>query len=921
MKNGLLVWLAFILLIAIVLIDWYVPLGTAVGVLYLFVIVLVSRERKRVILLFSVLAILLTALNPILLATSETPVNVYLNRSLSIAVIVMTSIYAIYKSNLEDQSEEMRQHLDQSASYNTAVLDSVSAHIAVLNEDGEIISTNRAWNEFGKKSGLPDLKGISVGTNYFKVLKKAEEAGDNTAGQTLKGMLEVKAKTSELYEWEYPCHRESENKWFVMKVSRLKGFDDHLVAVHEDITSRVLAERSLQAREETWRQMLRNLPGYVYRCQNDEKWNAFFVSEGFARVTGYDPDNVDEENHFPLGDLIHRDYIDYIWKQSQDALNSGDVFRLEYPIATKTGEIRWIWERGQGVYSDDGQVQYIEGFISDITERKRSEEYIRKRLSMEKLHVRVSEAAVGYEDVAKVLNSILKDLGSTLEVSRAYIFKHNHSNDTLDNTLEWCADEIEPQIQNLQEVPASVFSVWTKPLSEGKIVCEHNAANVTNPVIKEMLLEQEIKAILLVPLFVSGEFYGFVGFEDCVEARNWDREDIEMLKSIALTISNLIERRQAEKSLIQERARLDNIIKSNNLGTWEWNLQTDEVIYNERWAEIVGYSPEQLELDCINTWRQLMHPEDEVKSDDILQQHIDGKIPFYECEVRMKHKDGRWVWVLDKGKIMTYTLDGKPEWIYGTHTEITASKLAEQEIKNQNIELEKRNTELDRFVYSTSHDLRAPLTSLLGLIMIAESNVREEDSELREIFKMMEKSVRRLDGFIGDILDYSRNIRQDVECELIDFEELVQEQEEGLKHFNNLVDHKVNVSVKCSGDFYSDKRRIRVILNNLISNAVKYLDPDKDESVVNVEIQTDDQLARITIEDNGIGIKEEHHEKIFDMFYRATAVSDGSGIGLYITKESIEKLGGSVHLESTPGYGTRFLVKLPNLKHKYKGVG
>ncbi|GEM_PF-1896440 len=916
MKNGVWIWLAIILLVVIVLIDWYVPLGTAVGVLYLFVIVLVSRERKRVILLFSVLTILLIVLNPLLLATEETPANVYSNRVISIAVILISAAFAIHRRRLEERSEEMRRNLDRSTSYNTAILDSVSAHIAVLNEDGEIISTNRAWAEFGKKSGLPDLKGISEGANYFEVLNRSKQSGDLTAEETLKGMLAVKDNTSQIFEWEYPCHTKNEKKWFVMKVSRLKGFDEHLVVVHEDITSRILAERSLQTREETWREMLRNLPGYVYRCHNNRDWTAFFVSEGFERLAGYSIDEISEENSFNLSKLIHPDFHENVWLKTQEALKPGEVFIFEYPIITKNGDRKWIWERGRGVFDEEGELNYIEGFISDITERKRSEEYIRKRLSMEELHVRVSEAAVGHENVTEVLEQILADLGGTIEASRAYIFKHNHSNDTLKNTLEWCAEGIEPQIQNMQEIPAGDFSDWTKPLSEGKIVCEHNAENVTNPVIKEMLLEQEIKAILMVPLFVNGEYFGFMGFDDCIATRNWDNEDIEMLKSISLTISNLLERRKAEESLIQERARLDNIIKSNNLGTWEWNLQTDEIIYNHRWAEIVGYSLEELELNSIETWRQLMHPEDEVKSDDILQQHIEGKIPFYECEVRMKHKDGHWVWVLDKGKIMTFMPNGKPEWIYGTHTEITASKLVEQEIKKQNLELEKRNTELDRFVYSTSHDLRAPLASLLGLITIAESNSSEEDYEQLEILKMMEKSVRRLDGFIGDILDYSRNLRQDVERELIDFEEMVQEQVEGLEHLNDLVDHKVNVSVKCSGDFYSDKRRISVILNNLISNAVKYLDPEKDKSVVNIDIQSDDQIAKIIIEDNGIGIKEEHHEKIFDMFYRATAVSDGSGIGLYITKESVEKLGGSLSMESTPGEGTRFLVKLPNLKHK-----
>ena len=138
--------------------------------------------------------------------------------------------------------------------------------------------------------------------------------------------------------------------------------------------------------------------------------------------------------------------------------------------------------------------------------------------------------------------------------------------------------------------------------------------------------------------------------------------------------------RERTANLAQERQRLDYILKGTNAGTWEWNVQTGETRFNERWAEIAGYTLEELSPVSIETWYRMVHPEDLAKSNDMLQRHFSGEIDQYECEARMRHRDGHWVWVLDRGRVTTWTADGRPEWMYGTHRDVTAAHTAQQRL-------------------------------------------------------------------------------------------------------------------------------------------------------------------------------------------------------------------------------------------------
>lgn len=144
-------------------------------------------------------------------------------------------------------------------------------------------------------------------------------------------------------------------------------------------------------------------------------------------------------------------------------------------------------------------------------------------------------------------------------------------------------------------------------------------------------------------------------------------------------VQDITSRKMAREQLLDQRTRLVNILKGTNVGTWEWNVQTGAAVFNERWAEIVGYDLEELAPVSITTWMELAHPGDLGTCEALLQRHFRGEIDFYECEARMRHKDGYWVWVLDRGRVITWSEDGKPIWMFGTHQDITQRKLAEAE--------------------------------------------------------------------------------------------------------------------------------------------------------------------------------------------------------------------------------------------------
>jgi signal transduction histidine kinase len=237
-------------------------------------------------------------------------------------------------------------------------------------------------------------------------------------------------------------------------------------------------------------------------------------------------------------------------------------------------------------------------------------------------------------------------------------------------------------------------------------------------------------------------------------------------------------------------------------------------------------------------------------------------------------------------------------------------KKSDKALREQNEELVKINRELDSFVYSVSHNLRAPLMSVLGLLNLAKLHDQKED--LDQYFEMMEHSIQKLDYTLKEILDYSRNARKEVDAQLVNLRDLVDDSIARLLYMEGSERVTKNVDIIERSPLYADPYRLQVILNNLLSNSIKYRDPDKEQNVVHFYITIERKVLTIKVQDNGIGIPDTLLPKIFNMFYRATERSEGAGLGLYIVRETVQKLDGKIDVHSEQGIGTTFEIEIPN---------
>jgi signal transduction histidine kinase len=247
------------------------------------------------------------------------------------------------------------------------------------------------------------------------------------------------------------------------------------------------------------------------------------------------------------------------------------------------------------------------------------------------------------------------------------------------------------------------------------------------------------------------------------------------------------------------------------------------------------------------------------------------------------------------------------------HHEVKRKK-AERTLRKQNEELVKINKELDSFVYSVSHNLRAPLMSVLGLINLVQLENKDGDQTMNDYFEMMQQSIHKLDETLKEILDYSRNARSALTITEVDTEKMVGESFDRMKYMEGSDNISKSIKLGRRAAFYTDAYRLSVIINNLVSNAIKYRDVHKDHNKLEVTADVTETDLILSFRDNGIGIENEYLPKIFEMFFRATERSEGAGLGLYIVRETVDKLHGKISVESRIGEGTIFTVTLPNLK-------
>jgi PAS domain S-box-containing protein len=377
-----------------------------------------------------------------------------------------------------------------------------------------------------------------------------------------------------------------------------------------------------------------------------------------------------------------------------------------------------------------------------------------------------------------------------------------------------------------------------------------------------------------------------------------------LLRLIGSSI-DVTEAREAEIKIRKSEEKFRNIIENMNLGLIERDTEGNINYINNQFYKITRLNSEE-SIIIVNDIPMIVNNQS-IESKIIKYQKMDE----YSFEIDILNGHGISVNLLLNHVPIYNQLSELSGYIY-IFIDITNEKNIRESIIIKNNELLKINTELDNFVYSVSHDLRTPLLSIQGILnLIFKTSVLEDKTQ--NYLKMAEKSVLRLDETIREILDYSRNSRLELDISSINIRKMVNEIFEDIKFINS---ENLNFSITIEGDDFilSDKIRINNLLKNIIGNSVKYRQSNKIDSFVHFYLKREENSTKFVVVDNGEGIGEDKIENVFEMFYRGSKKSVGSGLGLYLCKEIVNKLNGKIELKSKLNIGTTVTVILPILK-------
>lgn len=363
-------------------------------------------------------------------------------------------------------------------------------------------------------------------------------------------------------------------------------------------------------------------------------------------------------------------------------------------------------------------------------------------------------------------------------------------------------------------------------------------------------------------------------------------------------------RKNALKALSESEEKYRMIFE----GTPNGIIVADPVIQRFQYVnlsacQLFGYNEEEF----LNLSLEELHPEESIDEVKLLFKSLAQGDIRIATEVPCKHKNQSLFYADISSSRISF---GGRSLLAGFFTDVTQRRFDQHAILKNNIELKKINSELDNFVYSVSHDLRSPLLAILGLVQLINKNQQSAEA-LQKYISMIAASATRMDDTIKEILDYSRNARLDTEVSLIHFKSMINEIFEDVRH---IAVEKIilELNIKQDVPFYSDSKRISTLIKNIISNSIKYRKRSTADSYLNINILINPEEALLRFEDNGEGIEVIHQDRIFDMFYRASNSAPGTGLGLYICKEILHNIDGTITLDSVAGEGSVFTVTIKN---------
>jgi PAS domain S-box-containing protein len=660
-----------------------------------------------------------------------------------------------------------------------------------------------------------------------------------------------------------------------------EGNIDGIFFFANDVTEQVESRKKIEDSEKKYRKLIYNLPIAIYACDPDGR--ILLYNKAAEAIWGRAPEiGVDlwcgSSKIYNLDNkIVPLDSCPMAF-----LLKTGDVHKGVGIIEKLNGEKRTVTTDPVAFYDKNGKLTGAVNLITDITDRIAIEKALKESEKKFRQIVETAQEGIWLLDKEHSTSFINNRMFDLLEFEQEEILNkkicHFLAEDNKENTLNELYRINEGHAVHLEAkfISKSGREIWT-----------HISAN---------------------PLFDDDNMFAgaLAMFTDISESKLVAFE-LERFNNELTTQIDLTQKRQAE--LINVNKELSDFKFAIDESCIVAITDQKGIIThaNDNFCTISKYTKEELIGQDHRIISSGYHSKEFIQS--IWQTIAKGKT--WKGELKNKAKDGTVYWV-DTTIIPFLDIKGKPYQYVATRFDITERKKAEIDLDLQNKKLVKTNTELDRFVYSVSHDLRSPLTSILGLINFVEAETCEADT-LKHVL-MIRDSVNRLDNFIKNILNYSRNNRTALKVEKISLQKQINEIVNSCMGNPDTKNIEFIIDIKERQPFYTDQIRLNTIIENLISNAIKYHKEEGTNNFIKISCDADSECLKLTITDNGIGIDPKHHTKIFDMFYRLASKKVGSGIGLYIVKDTIEMIDGTIVIDSELDKGTSFIITLKNLK-------
>ena len=363
-----------------------------------------------------------------------------------------------------------------------------------------------------------------------------------------------------------------------------------------------------------------------------------------------------------------------------------------------------------------------------------------------------------------------------------------------------------------------------------------------------------------------------------------------------------------------EKTKWQLAVDISNIGIWDFDAKLNKVYFSESSKRIIGFEHDDTFGDNINDWNDRVHPEDKEKYFQDYQDHINGLKPIYINEHRVKCKDGSYKWILDKGQIIEWDENDKPTRFVGTHVDITDHVENEIKLSNTLNLVSKQNNKLKNFAHIVTHNLKQHAGNFASLMdFYDEASTEIEKQELMDYLKTLSSSLTKTIGNLSEIVSIQNN--KITKIEKLNLVKEVQGVSNTLEALINKSNAKIINNIDPKIYIFYSATYLESIIQNLLTNAIKYKHPERNPEIVINSVLTEDMI-QIKVSDNGLGIDlNKFGDSVFGLYKTFHQNKNSEGVGLYLIKNQSETFGGKITIDSEVNLGTTFTITIPNKKN------